>query len=134
MDIFILAVFVLGYLFIALEHNIHIDKAGSALVTGTLCWAIFVLGTHDVPAHMASQFEAFMASGHGGGHAGLAAFFEHRLLHHMEEIASILFFLMGAMPIVELVDAHEGFRVSILCVIYTRAPAIHTSHKVLRVP
>jgi Na+/H+ antiporter NhaD/arsenite permease-like protein len=111
MDIFILAVFVLGYVFIALEHNIHIDKAGSALVTGTLCWAIFVLGTHDVPAHMAAQFEAFMASGHGGGHSGLAAFFEHRLLHHMEEIASILFFLMGAMTIVELVDAHEGFRV-----------------------
>ena len=111
MDIFILAVFVLGYVFIALEHNIHIDKAGSALVTGTLCWAIFVLGTHDVPAHMATQFEAFMASGHGGGHSGLAAFFEHRLLHHMEEIASILFFLMGAMTIVELVDAHEGFRV-----------------------
>lgn len=111
MDIFILAVFVLGYVFIALEHNIHIDKAGSALVTGTLCWAIFVLGTHDVPAHMAEQFEAFMASGHGGGHSGLAAFFEHRLLHHMEEIASILFFLMGAMTIVELVDAHEGFRV-----------------------
>lgn len=52
-----------------------------------------------------------MASGHGGGHSGLAAFFEHRLLHHMEEIASILFFLMGAMTIVELVDAHEGFRV-----------------------
>jgi Na+/H+ antiporter NhaD/arsenite permease-like protein len=111
MDIFILAVFVMGYVFIALEHNIHIDKAGSALVTGTLCWAIFVLGTHEVPAHMASQFEAFMASGHGGGHSGLAAFFEHRLLHHMEEIASILFFLMGAMTIVELVDAHEGFRV-----------------------
>ena len=111
MDIFILAVFVLGYVFIALEHNIHIDKEGSALVTGTLCWAIFVLGTHDVPAHMASQFEAFMASGHCGGHSGLAAFFEHRLLHHMEEIASILFFLMGAMTIVELVDAHEGFRV-----------------------
>ena len=111
MDIFILAVFVLGYVFIALEHNIHIDKAGSALVTGTLCWAIFVLGTHEVPAHMAEQFEAFMANGHGGGHSGLAAFFEHRLLHHMEEIASILFFLMGAMTIVELVDAHEGFRV-----------------------
>jgi len=41
----------------------------------------------------------------------LAYFFEHRLLHHMEEISSILFFLMGAMTIVELVDAHEGFRV-----------------------
>ncbi|MGB2470509.1 MAG: sodium:proton antiporter, partial [Flavobacteriales bacterium] len=79
MDILILSVFVLGYMFIALEHNIHIDKAGSALVTGTLCWAIFVLGAHDVPGHLAGQFEAFMAEGHGVGHAGLSAFFEHRL-------------------------------------------------------
>lgn len=103
----ILAVFVLGYVFIALEHNVHVDKAASALVTGTLCWALFVLGTHDVPAHLMEAYRAFGAEGHGG----LAMFFEHRLLHHMEEISSILFFLMGAMTIVELVDAHEGFRV-----------------------
>jgi hypothetical protein len=37
MDLLILGVFVLGYAFIALEHNIHIDKAASALVTGTVC-------------------------------------------------------------------------------------------------
>ena len=43
MDIFILVVFILGYACIALEHNIHIDKAASALVTGTVCWALFVL-------------------------------------------------------------------------------------------
>ena len=103
----ILAVFVLGYVFIALEHNVHVDKAASALVTGTLCWALFVLGTHDVPAHLMEAYRAFGGEGHGG----LAMFFEHRLLHHMEEISSILFFLMGAMTIVELVDAHEGFRV-----------------------
>ena len=41
----------------------------------------------------------------------MAYFFEHRLLHHLSEIASILFFLMGAMTIVETVDAHEGFAV-----------------------
>ena len=102
----ILAVFVLGYVFIALEHNVHVDKAASALVTGTLCWALFVLGTHDVPAHLMEAYRAFGGEGHGG----LEMFFEHRLLHHMEEISSILFFLMGAMTIVELVDAHEGFR------------------------
>ena len=42
MHILILAVFVLGYVAIALEHNIKIDKAASALITGTVCWAIFV--------------------------------------------------------------------------------------------
>ena len=103
----ILAVFVLGYVFIALEHNIRIDKAASALVTGTLCWALFVLGTPEVPWHLSEAFGTFGEDGHGG----LSMFFEHRLLHHMEEISSILFFLMGAMTIVELIDAHEGFRV-----------------------
>ena len=111
MDILILAVFILGYAFIALEHNIHIDKAASALVTGTVCWALFVLGWHEVPAHLAEEYHLFAADHMGSGHGGLAQFFEHRLLHHMEEISSILFFLMGAMTIVELIDAHEGFRV-----------------------
>ena len=111
MDIFILVVFILGYALIALEHNVHIDKAASALVTGTVCWALFVLGWHEVPAHLAEEFHLFAADHIGQGHGGLAQFFEHRLLHHMEEISSILFFLMGAMTIVELIDAHEGFRV-----------------------
>ena len=111
MDIFILVVFVLGYAFIALEHNVHIDKAASALVTGTVCWALFVLGWHEAPAHLAEEFHLFAADHIGQGHGGLSQFFEHRLLHHMEEISSILFFLMGAMTIVELIDAHEGFRV-----------------------
>ena len=111
MDLFILVVFVLGYAFIALEHNVHIDKAASALVTGTVCWALFVLGWHEAPAHLAEEFQLFAADHIGQGHGGLSQFFEHRLLHHMEEISSILFFLMGAMTIVELIDAHEGFRV-----------------------
>ena len=111
MDIFILVVFILGYAFIALEHNIRVDKAASALLTGTLCWALFVLGWHEVPAHLAEDYQLFSAEHNGTGHGGLSQFFEHRLLHHMEEISSILFFLLGAMTIVELVDAHEGFRV-----------------------
>ena len=105
----LIVIFVVGYLFIALEHNLHIDKAASALITGTLCWAVLVLGWHEAPAHLAEAYQAF---DHGGsGHGALKVFFEHRLLHHMEEIASILFFLMGAMTIVELVDAHNGFAV-----------------------
>ena len=111
MEFIILAVFVLGYVFIALEHTFHIDKAATALLTGTICWGLFVTGT-DVPAeHLEEAFKLF-SSEHGDGHVPLlSGFFEHRLLHHMEEISSILFFLMGAMTIVELVDAHEGFAV-----------------------
>jgi Na+/H+ antiporter NhaD/arsenite permease-like protein len=109
MLVILLAVFVLGYFAIAVEHKIHIDKAATALLTGTICWALFVLGYGEVPAHLSEAFSIF--SHEHGGHGLLSAFYEHRLLHHMEEISSILFFLLGAMTIVELVDAHEGFRV-----------------------
>jgi Na+/H+ antiporter NhaD/arsenite permease-like protein len=89
-------VFVIGYLAIALEHPLHINKAASALVTGVLIWVMIMVGQHEL-------FPA-------GDHAGHAAIIGH-LLEHLGDIASILFFLMGAMTIVELIDAHEGFRV-----------------------
>lgn len=111
MEFFIIAVFVLGYAAIALEHPIKIDKAASALLTGVLTWSIFMLYNSGVGEHLRTEFEHFtQIHGASGSHA-LTEFFGERLLHHVSEIASILFFLMGAMTIVELVDAHEGFSV-----------------------
>lgn len=83
-------VFALGYAAIAFEHNLKIDKAAAALATGVICWAIYALGSH-------------------GGHGAHSP--EASLLHHLGEISNILFFLLGAMTIVETVDAHEGFAV-----------------------
>ncbi len=111
MEWIVLGVFVLGYLAIALEHPIRIDKAASALLTGTLTWALFVLGMKEFAPHLQGEFSDFMAHFQGSPGTEKAVFLEHRLLHHVQEIASILFFLMGAMTIVELVDAHEGFAV-----------------------
>ena len=82
-----IALFVLGYAAIAFEHTIKIDKAASALITGVVLWAVYVLSGADIHDT------------------------EHHLLEHLSEIASILFFLLGAMTIVEVVDAHEGFSV-----------------------
>lgn len=95
MYILIALVFVIGYIAIALEHPLNINKAASALVTGVLVWVLIVIGQHSL----------LPAEGHGAEHIN------HALMEHLGEIASILFFLMGAMTIVELVDAHEGFRV-----------------------
>ncbi len=78
-------IFVVGYLMIAFEHRIGIDKAASAVLTAVLTWTALVLG---VDAETAGEVR-----------------------HHLGEIAEILFFLLGAMTIVELVDAHEGFKV-----------------------
>lgn len=89
-------IFAVGYLCIALEHPLRIDKAATAILTAVLCWTLLALGEGSLlPA-------AAVADGHGV----LA-----ELRDHLGEIAEILFFLLGAMTIVELVDAHEGFRV-----------------------
>ena len=82
-----LVVFVLGYAAIAFEHQLKIDKAAAALVTGVLTWTLYIVASHHYHE------------------------VEEHLLHHLSEISSILFFLIGAMTIVELVDAHEGFAV-----------------------
>ncbi len=78
-------VFILGYAAIAMEHPIRINKAASALVTAALCWSIYALFSGD--AHAVSE----------------------HLTGHLGEVSGILFFLMGAMTIVELIDAHDGF-------------------------
>lgn len=84
----IIGVFVIGYIAISLEHPLKVNKAASSLLMGAICWGLYALsGIHDT---------------HQVGH-GLA--------HHLVPIAEILFFLMGAMTIVELVDAHKGFNV-----------------------
>ena len=97
MYIAILVVFVLGYVFIALEHTFKIDKAAIALLTGTVCWALFITGGGDLVTT-------------AGGH-GATEIINEGLKEHLADIAEILFFLLGAMTIVELIDAHEGFTV-----------------------
>ncbi len=116
MYILMVIIFVLGYLAIALEHSIGIDKAASALITGVLCWTVFVLGsTNIVDFNSISQNLLGLFSEHGVGSSQGEIITHyvthHQILEHLAEIASILFFLVGAMTIVELVDAHEGFAV-----------------------
>jgi Na+/H+ antiporter NhaD/arsenite permease-like protein len=81
----LIIVFIAGYIAIAFEHPLQLNKAASALITGVLCWTIYILQSEA--AHTVSE----------------------ELLHHVGDIASILFFLLGAMTIVELIDSHDGF-------------------------
>lgn len=78
-------VFLVGYLAIIFEHKISIDKSSSALLVGTLCWTVVSL----ISTNMHDTTE--------------------KLMHHVGEIGGILFFLMGAMTIVELIDTYRGF-------------------------
>lgn len=104
MFIVIIVVFVLGYTLIALEHPLRIDKAAIALLTGVILWVLFVIGVDSI---MTTR-EGFAEASH---EELLHYIYPHSLLHHLSEIAEILFFLLGAMTIVELVDQHQGFKV-----------------------
>lgn len=99
MALLLVGVFILGYVLIALEHPLKIDKAASALLTGVFCWLILLAGFEYMPAF---QNAALPADPH--------EFLNESLFEHLGEISGILFFLLGAMTIVELVDAHDGFR------------------------
>lgn len=107
-------VFVLGYIAIALEHPLKVDKAASALIIGTLCWVLYILGAEDI-LHMglSPSWEAFLAANPDVHelHAIREFIVEEEIIFHLGEISEILFFLLGAMTIVEVVDQHEGFKI-----------------------
>lgn len=87
MEATMVVVFILGYLAIATEHFIKINKAASAILTGVVCWTLYVFSKED--KHEVT----------------------HLLTEHLGDISGILFFLLGAMTIVELIDAHDGFQI-----------------------
>jgi Na+/H+ antiporter NhaD/arsenite permease-like protein len=103
MAIAILVAFIIGYGLIAFEHPLKIDKAATALLTGIVCWLILTYGIEQMPA--------FWETVPGEHILPEANFIAHSLFEHLGSICEILFFLIGAMTIVELVDAHDGFRV-----------------------
>jgi hypothetical protein len=110
----IIAIFVIGYIMIALEHTLHINKAATALLIGVLCWTLYALDFDRLlPAESVPEwFSNKLAADHAHADLPNREFLLHgQLAEFVSEIAQILFFLMGAMTIVELIDAHEGFSV-----------------------
>ena len=88
MVVTLVTIFILGYACIALEHPLKINKTATALLLGGLLWAIFAL-SHVMPAEAISE----------------------HLIENLGETAEIVFFLLGAMTIVTLIEDYQGFRV-----------------------
>lgn len=93
----ILTVFILGYAAIILEHNLKVNKTAVALFIAVLLWSIYFLCS---PFPLNQDLEIFG--------------------HHVSDVSQIIFFLMGAMTLVELIDAHKGFKI-ITDLIHTRS-------------
>ena len=104
-------IFILGYAAIAFEHPLKINKTAPALLTGALIWTILAGFGHNadgVLAFMDHEIASKLPAGIELTFLDKVTFF---LREHLGEISEILFFLMGAMTIVETVDAHQGFKV-----------------------
>lgn len=108
----IIVIFCIGYFCIILEHNIDIDKAASAVLTGVLCWVVYVMAAPSL-VDLATLPAEFLHHHDGKTEKAIATAWvgEHQLLENFGEIASILFFLLGAMTIVEVIDTYGGFTI-----------------------
>lgn len=85
----LLVIFILGYLLIACEHVLHINKATFALIMCALLWAVYATCSHD--ASISSE-----------------------MVEALGDTCEIVVFLIGAMTIVELIDRYGGFRILLL--------------------
>ena len=136
MFILMIVIFVLGYLAIALEHPLKVDKAVSALAIGTLCWVAYIFGIFDILSNgLSPEFSELIKHKEGLSEDGSVKSFlsglknlsvpektswilfmrewlvDDQIIKHLGEISEILFFLLGAMTIVEVIDQHEGFKI-----------------------
>ncbi len=97
MEIFVISIFIIGYLAITLEHNLKIDKLIPALGMMAILWAIISLchlTVYDVNTSMKDLEVSHI---------------DEVLLHHLGKTAEIIIFLLGAMTIVEIIDYFNGF-------------------------
>lgn len=102
LTIAIVIVFVLGYALIATESLVKIDKAAIALLMFVFCWTLYMFD----PAPFVQLMHAGNASEWTGN---ITEFVNKVIIEHLGDTATTLFFLMGAMTIVEIVDQNGGF-------------------------
>ena len=106
----LIVVFVFGYLAITLEHPLKLDKAVPALLMGTLMWAILALGFNQGWLSIVDHYGELFNINSGNEDEQLYGF-KRNLIYHFSAAGEILFFLIGAMTIVEIIDLHRGFSI-----------------------
>lgn len=113
----LIIIFIVGYMAIALEHPIKVDKTASALVLGMLMWILYALGSETiVPSVAGAKFDEFLSDNPSlaytsVAHQTLEYVLNVDIIEHLGDICQTILFLLGAMTIVELIDVHGGFRV-----------------------
>ena len=110
----IITVFVVGYLFIALESLTKINKAGIAILMGIACWVLLLMGASEYgPAIIDKALKIGILSEESARNImeNYSSYMCRGLFqHYLAEVSETILFLMGAMTVVETVDSHGGFR------------------------
>ena len=100
LTILIVVAFVLGYACIATESLLKVNKAAIALLMFVACWTLYMF---DPMQYLTA------IHGYTGDLSGMAAAVTSIIQEHLGDTSTTLFFLMGAMTIVEVVDQNGGF-------------------------
>lgn len=108
------ALFVLGYACIALEHPLKVNKSASALILCALLWTIYIFfaqgyvpGTEEFKEWASKLADQSMSI-----HEQVVSYVTGvQIVEHLGDVAQTLFYLIGAMTIVELIDIHGGFTI-----------------------
>ena len=107
----IVIVFLLGYLLISMESNLKINKTAIALLLSVFCWMLYMMqcGSYVNAIH-AADFAKWQHELADGASATAASYVINKIfIGHVGDTSEIIFFLLGAMTIVETVDANGGF-------------------------
>jgi Na+/H+ antiporter NhaD/arsenite permease-like protein len=111
MEILMITLFLIGYACIAMEHSIKVNKAASALLLCALLWTIYIFNADGVLMQIPELV------GKLSSHEDVVSYVTGvQIIEHLGDVASTLFFLMGAMTIVELIDVHGGFSIITNCI------------------
>ena len=117
MIIIMLVLFLLGYLFIALEHVLHINKTAIALLLGITLWTLYSLSDPIlISQSLPDDFREFIATHSELSQLSLEEQAKHyitdlKIIQHLGDISEILFYLLGAIIIVETMDHFHGFEI-----------------------
>lgn len=115
MIIFAILLFILGYTLIALEHQMKINKTAIALILGILLWIVYIFsGTNNIIQADPGSFREYLAANPSFSRLSPAEqvikyVVNLEVVEHLGDVAEILFYLLGAMAIVEWIDLHHGF-------------------------
>ena len=107
-------IFILGILAIAFEDVIRVNKAATAVCMSILLWMLFIINAEEFlllnpPVHAQAFLDAFPALREIPTHLLAFEFVEFKLVEGLGDVATTLFFVLGSMAIIDIVDSHGGF-------------------------